>query len=174
MGKCLLTLLVAASLTAGCTAPVADHPKNDPRPAGTQTSGPETVLTSGVTQGIKWEFTSFKGGQDEDCIAVNYGGTRGVDACGFEVNERYPIDAAIEQVSPQVAAIYGEAVQGVADVEVVRKSSTERVATFVKPNSGNRYFVVLAVDADVTDVYVNTPAGRTSLKDKLSGFYAPG
>jgi len=170
MAKRLLTLLVAASLTAGCSTPVADHP----RPTGTQTSGPETVLTSGVMLGTSWEFTSFKGGQDEDCIAVNYGGTRGVDACGFEVNERYPIDAAIEQVSPQVAAIYGEAVQGVADVEVLRKSSTEHLATFVKPNSGNRYFVVLAVDEDVTDVYVNTPAGRTSLKDKLSEFYAPG
>jgi hypothetical protein len=174
MTRRLITLLVAAGFTsclmAGCSAPDAGHSNTESGPV----SSPSTVLAGGVTLGKSWEFINFKDRRNEDCIAVNYSGATGIPACGFEVDDRYPIDAAIQLVSPHVAAVYGEVAQDISAVEVVRRSSTEPQVTLAPPNSKGRYFVVLAVDQDVTDIYVTTGAGRTSLKDKLAEFYAPG
>jgi hypothetical protein len=178
MASRLITLLVAAGVTgclvAGCSAYDNGQTKTGSMPATLPVSTATAVLTDGVTLGRNWEFTNFKDRRNEDCIAVNYGGATGLPACNFEVDDRDPIDAAIQQLSPRAAAIYGEVAQNVAVVEVVRKSSTQPLATVATSNSRVRYFVVFAVDRDVKDIYVTTRTGRTSLGDKLAEFYAPG
>src|SRR5690348_1003198 len=178
MASRLIPFLIAAGLTGGaaaaCSSPVTSRTSASSEAASAQINGSTTTLTNGVALGKKWEFDYFKDSQNEDCVAVNYGGSPGLPACNFEVNDRYPIDAAIQQLSSQVIAIYGEVAPGVTNAEVVRRSSTEHLATFARPNSERRCFVVMAIDNDVIDVYVRTPVGRNSLKSKLSDFYAPG
>ncbi len=174
-----LAAILAATVLAGpgatgCAASPTGHHVGAPEAATPRASASTAVLATGVTLGRAWQFTYTRNSRGEDCIAVAYGSTAGIPACGFEVDGRYPIDAAMQQVAPQVTAIYGEVAPGLTSVSVAKNTSNSRLPTYAAPNLRSRYFVVLAIRKDVRDIWVENHTRRASLVDKLTDFYTPG